>query len=601
MRVHRGNALLAGVAALALALTACSSSGNGGNNTTANNPPPTSGAPTTTGGSNNSSAGTKGTGAFAACTTDPNTCNSGQPKPGGTIRYTIEKTVAGWNINYSPSNVFDIGEAEVGIMPAVFNVNPDLKPVLNPDLMESADTQTQGGQQVITYKVKQDAVWNDGTPIGFDDFKYNWYFSDPKKCPKCGPSSTSGYDRIAKMDSADNGKTITVTLSKPFADWQSMFGTMMPAHVAQQHGYDGTAAGTQASFQWFDKNVPDWSGGPMLITGYSKNQSITEKPNPKWYGATKSTLDSLIFRIITDQTQEAPALQNSEVDAIYPQPNTDLLQQVNSMQNVQYWIGKGLIWEHFNLNEKNEFLKDQALRTAIFTAINRQDVVSRTIGQFVPGAQTMGSHIYVPGQPGYQDNTTPAGLGQGDVDKAKQVLTQAGYTGVGSSLKTKDGKSVSLRCTYSEGNAYRQTECEIMQATLKQLGINVTLKTTADLSELGNGNYDIIVFAWVGTPFPVAGAQQLYTFNGGAHFAYTYNKDPQAEDLINQAIETTDQPKVQQLLNQADVLLQKDCFELPLYQKPTMLAARSNIVNLRDNPTSVGPVYNLQEWGVKAS
>lgn len=605
MRVNAGKALLAGIAALALGLTACSSSGGGGGNGTQTNGNSPTGATATTGSNNGGGSGTKGTGAFAACSSTPNTCNSGQTKPGGSVVYTIEKTVAGWNLNYSPSNVFDIAEALDGILPTVYNANPDLLPFLNTDMMESAKSTTKSGrsgpQQVITYKVKPNAVWSDGQPIGYDDFKYQWYFSDPTKCPKCGPSTTAGYDRIASMKSSDNGKTITVTMKKPFADWQSMFSNMLPAHIAAQHGYDGTPAGINASFQWFDKNVPTWSGGPMIITNYQKDTAITEKPNPKWYGKTKSSLDSLVFRIITDQTQEAPALQNGEVDAIYPQPNTDLLQQVNAMQNVQYWVGKGLIWEHYNLNEKNQFLKDHTLREAIFTAVNRQDVVQRTIGQFVPGASTMGNHIYVPGQPGYQDNTTPLGLGQGNVDKAKQLLTSAGYTGVGSALKTKDGTPVHLRCTYSAGNAYRQTECEVMQNTLQQLGIPVTLKTTQDLSELGTGNFDIIVFAWVGTPFPVAGAQQIYTTTGGANVAYTYNRDPSADALINQAVQTTDKAKVQQLLNQADKLLQKDCFELPLYQKPTMLAAKTNIVNLRDNATSVGPPYNVQEWGIKAS
>jgi peptide/nickel transport system substrate-binding protein len=291
------------------------------------------------------------------------------------------------------------------------------------------------------------------------------------------------------------------------------------------------------------------------------------------------------------------------VDAIYPQPNTDVLQAVQGLgSSVQYNLGEGLVWEHYNLNEKNTFLADKSLRQAIFTAINREDILNRTIGQFVPGASTMGNHIYVPGQPGYQDNTTASGQGAGDVDKAKQILTDAGYTGVGSNLKTKSGKTVTLSCTYSEGNPYRQTECEIMQSTLKALGVqNVKLRTTADLSELDTGNYDIIVFAWVGTPYPVAGAQQLYTFNGGVHFAFTYNKDPQAEKFINEAFGETDQTKVQSLLNQADKLLQTDAFELPLYQKPTFLAAKTDIVNMRDNATSVGPPYNVQEWGVKAT
>jgi peptide/nickel transport system substrate-binding protein len=337
----------------------------------------------------------------------------------------------------------------------------------------------------------------------------------------------------------------------------------------------------------------------MMITGYQKDASITEQPNPKWYGATKSSLDKLIFRIITDQTQEPTALQNKEVTAIYPQPNADLVEQTDNIQGINTYLGKGLVWEHFDFNEKNEFLSDKNLRLAIFTAINRQDVIARTIGQFVPGALPLGNHMYVPGQPGYEDNVTDTGQGSGDIAKAKDILTKAGYTGVGSSLKTKDGKTVTFRCTYSEGNTNRQTECEIVQNTCKQLGINVTLKTTTDLSELGTGNFDMIVFAWVGTPFVVAGAQQIYELKGGAD--YGHNNDPAAEKLINEAATSTDPKTVQDKMNQADKLITADAYELPLYQKPTFMAAYTDIVNIRDNATSSGPPVNVQDWGIRAT
>jgi len=582
VRVHRGKALLAGVAAIALALTACSSSG-GGN-----------------GGSGNAdvTSGTKGTGAFSDCATNPTTCNSGQTKPGGTVIYTLEKTIPGWNQVFTNSNVFELAEVEDGILPGAYLAGSDLKPFLNTDLMESA-TQTKDNPQTLVYKIKPNAVWSDGEPINFDDFQYLTDVSDGTHCPKCGAASSSGYNAIDSMTSSDNGKTITVVMKTPFADWQSMFGALLPAHIAKQHGDDGSAAGLNESFQWFDKNVPNWSGGPMMITNYKKDTSVTEEPNPKWYGATKSSLDQLIFRIITDQTQEPTALQNNEVTAIYPQPNADLVSSTDQIQGINTYLGKGLVWEHFDFNEKNKFLSDKSLRTAIFTAINRQDVIDRTIGQFVPNASPLGNHMYVPGQPGYQDNVTSTGQGSGDVAKAKDILTQAGYTGVGTDLKTKAGESVTFRCTYSEGNSNRQTECETVQNTLKQLGITITLKTTTDLSELGTGDFDMIVFAWVGTPFVVAGAQQIYELKGGAD--YGFNDDPAAEKLINEAAVSTDQATVQSKLNDADKLIVADAYSLPLYQKPTFLAAYSNIVNLRDNATSSGPPVNVQDWGIKAS
>ena len=54
-------------------------------------------------------------------------------------------------------------------------------------------------------------------------------------------------------------------------------------------------------------------------------------------------------------------------------------------------------------------------------------------------------------------------------------------------------------------------------------------------------------------------------------------------------------------LNAADKLITADAYSLPLYQKPTYLAIDNSLVNIRDNATSVGPPYNVQDWGVKSS
>jgi peptide/nickel transport system substrate-binding protein len=48
-------------------------------------------------------------------------------------------------------------------------------------------------------------------------------------------------------------------------------------------------------------------------------------------------------------------------------------------------------------------------------------------------------------------------------------------------------------------------------------------------------------------------------------------------------------------------LITADGYSLPLFQKPTYLAAYNNLVNIRDNATASGPPVNVQEWGQKAS
>jgi peptide/nickel transport system substrate-binding protein len=590
VRVHKGKALIAGIAALTLALTACTSSkkSTGGNSTGGNN------------GNSSATQGTKGSGNLANCATQPNTCNSGSTKQGGTITYVLEKTISGWNINTANSNTFEFAEVMDGVVPAVFNATPDLKPFLNTDLMVSAE-QTNANPQTLVYKIQPNAVWSDGQPINADDFIYAWKTDNLDQCPKCTPASTAGYQQIQSVTGSDNGKTVTVVMAKPFSDWRSMFGSLYPAHIAAQHGNINTPAGLANTFNnYLDQTQPTYSGGPYMVQSSVKDTSVTEVPNPKWYGKTKPSLDKLVFRIITDQTQEVPALQNNEVQAIYPQPNADIVQAVGNLQGVSSYLGKGLTWEHLDFNEKNPLLADKQLRLAIFTAINRKDIIAKTIGQFVPGASPLGNHMYVPQQDGYKDNVTASGQGSGDVAKAKSILTAAGYTGVGTALKNKAGKAVSIRCSYTTGNVLRAQTCQLIQSELQALGITVKPTPLQSLGgALSTGDFDLIIFAWVGTPYVVSGAQQIFELKSGSDFGQ--NNDPAMEALMNQAGESSDPNQIKQLMNQADVDLTNDAYNLPLFQKPTYLAIYSNLVNIRDNATSVGPPYNVQEWGVKAS
>jgi peptide/nickel transport system substrate-binding protein len=554
-------------------------------------------------------------GSLADCGTDPVNCNKGATAQGGTVTYTIEKKISGWNLNDALSNTFDFAEVLDAVLPAgPFIVQPDFQVVNNPDFVSSVEV-TSTNPETVVYKIKPEAVWDDGTPIDVQDFIYAWKTQNGKDCPPpetdadgnpvagstgCYQASTAGYDQVASVTGSDNGKTVTVVYSTPFADWKLPFGTLYPAHIAAQHGDINTAAGLASAWKWFNDNVPTYSGGPYKISDFVKDTSVTLVPNDKWYGAVKPSLDKLIFRIITDQTAEVPALQNGEVNAIYPQPNQDIVDSVKNLPNVSYTLGQGLTWEHFDLNGKNPMLKDAALRKAIFTAIDRQEIIDKTVGLFVPGLKPLNSHNFVPGQAGYKDTITPTGQGAGNVDAAKQILTQAGYQGVGTALKTPSGQDVKLRFRYTEGNTLREQSGELLQAQLAKLGIQLTLEPLTDLGgTLVSGDFDIIIFAWVGNPFPYAGGIQLWKSDSGSN--YSHFADAQSDQLLQQAATNPDNNAGNDLLNQSDAILSAAAYVLPLFQKPTFLAADTNIANLRNNSTSVGPPYNVQEWGLRAS
>src|SRR5262249_40317447 len=162
----------------------------------------------------------------------------------------------------------------------------------------------------------------------------------------------------------------------------------------------------------------------------------------------------------------------------------------------------------------------------IFTAIDRKAIIDKTIGQFVQGATPLNSHNFMPGMKGYKDIIGPTGQGTGNVDTAKKILTDAGYKGVGSTLTTPSGQPVTLRISYTQGNVLRQQTCELIQTELAALGIKVNVTPIASLGKtLSSGDFDMIIFAWVNTPFVFSGAQQVWLSDSGSDFGHWVNAD----------------------------------------------------------------------------
>jgi peptide/nickel transport system substrate-binding protein len=542
---------------------------------------------------------------FATCDANPNTCNLAEPgklRQGGQLTYAIDKNISNWNLLSSQGNVVETGWVLSGLLPRTFITAPDLTVAMNNELLDSAKV-TATYPETIVYKIKPNAVWSDGTPITADDFIYNWKVQNGRDCPDCGAAGTAGYDQIKSVVGANNGKTVTVTFSKPFTDWKQLWGSgspLYPAHLAAQRGDIKTPQGLAASFTWFATTVPTYSGGPFQVENFSNNESVTLVPNPKWYGS-RPKLDRVTYRVITDADQELTALQNRQVQIIYPQPQVGQVQQVRKIPGVSSFVGLGLSWEHFDFNLTNPYLADPALRTAMFTAVDRQAIIDKTVGQYTNKIKPLNSHNFVPQQSGYEDVVSETGQGSGNLARAKQILAAAGYRIDRGQLKTAIGMTLPpLRMRYTVRNQVRQVECELFAQMVKPLGITVRVIPADDLgSATSLGDFDIVVFSWIATPFPYSGAVQLWTTGQGSNFGRYSNLD--VDRLIAAAQNSADESLARETLNQADRRLTRDAYVLPLYQKPTFIALYNDVANIRNNSSLDGPQYNIAQWGLRAA
>ena len=104
-----------------------------------------------------------------------------------------------------------------------------------------------------------------------------------------------------------------------------------------------TDAQLEAAFKVWDAPPTEWSGGPYMLSNYQSQQSATFVPNTAWYGKDKPSLKTITFKYITDQTQDVPALQNQEIQALNIQPDQDTVQQLSQTPGVNYEVSAGFV------------------------------------------------------------------------------------------------------------------------------------------------------------------------------------------------------------------------------------------------------------------
>ncbi len=522
-------------------------------------------------------------------------------KDGGSIRFAQDQDVPGFNPNTSGGATEDLIYMIEGVLPSAFITQPNAEVKLNTDLLTSA-TLTSTNPQTVVYKINPAATWSDGVPISADDFIYLWKHLNGTN-PKYDVASTTGYQNIKSVTGSDGGKTVTTVYSTPFSDWRSLFASaggsfIMPAHYMEKLPGDDVA-------QWgTDLNSPNFlkiSGGPYMIQSYDKGKDAIEVPNPKWWGA-KPHLDKITYEIIQDSDTQVQALQNGDVDMIYPQPQLALVQKVKGISGITSGTSFGFEFEHFDFNEKTPGLGDVQVRKAIALALDRNQMLAATLKQFDPQATTLGNRIWLSNQEQYVDHA--AGYGVGNIASADAMLTADGYAKDASGYYAKAGKELAFDFSTTTGNALRETQGTLFQAQMKAAGIKITIKNYSadDLfgTVLPKHKFDIADFAWVGNPFAVSSNAAIYsTSTGDSSENYDSYSNPQVDQLFITANKTFDETKVAAIGNQIDQILWNDMVTIPLYQKPTYIAVKSTYGNIVDNSSEDSPFWNVAQWGLK--
>jgi peptide/nickel transport system substrate-binding protein len=471
------------------------------------------------------------------------------------------------------------------------------------DLLVEAPTEQNGGIKnnpfTITYKLRPEANWDDGSPITSADVKFTW----DAIMKTTGTISTSGYDQIKSIDTPDP-KTAVITFKAPYAAWADLFGsTNINGVVLKKAAFKSpnVAKEMQTSYSF--------SGGPWALKSYSKQQTVLVRNDKYWNKDKIPLLDQVTFVPREDQTTETNSLLTGEVQAIYPQPSPGMGKTLTA-QGIKVSKGAGNTYEGLWMNQSAFPFNDAKVREALAYAVNRQGVVDAIYKQDFPELKVLNCAGWVPNVGDWCDNSAFADLTY-QPDKAKSILQGAGWTLGSDGIFTKGGKKLSIEFRTTAGNKVRENTQQVLKEQVKAAGIDLQIKNVppTQLFEdlLPKREFQLAEFAQVATVDPsvtsILACDQIPTpqnnYSGQNSFSWC-NK--QATSLMKQSDATIDHNQRRDLIQRINKLERQDLPWIPMFQKPLILAWRDDRLAgpIGDyTQTSYSGFFNMYDWSLK--
>lgn len=579
--------------------------------------------------------------ALSACTAEQRTDQEtpeAMPSPGGVIAVAESGVVDSFNPQSADGNT-DINRKLAYATHSGFNYvdnNLDIVPLEDFGSYEkiSEDPLT------VKYTVNEGVAWSDGAPVGADDMMLAWAAAsgrfDDELTSADGTvlSGTRYFDYAGSTEAlsltdlpeiGEDNRSITLTYSKPYADWELAFGSLtdsggigVPAHVVAEGAglgdeqaltelIRGTPAGNpldpapvdpklRAAADYWNtafgaQTLPEdpalyLSNGPFIVSGIDPGASLTLVRNEDYAWGQEPGLDEIIVRFLTDPAAQAAALQDGSVDIISPQPDSGTLPALEALGNVNLHQGNQLAYDHLDLNFSGVFA-DRSVREAFLATVPRQEIVDATVQQLQPGAEPLDSEVFLTDQAAYGQAAATNGSGafaEADPERAGELL---------------DGETPVVRVLYDRDNAYRAEAFRLIRASASQAGFEVVdggLPAGEWSARLGSGTYDAAIFGWAATGVGVAGVPQV--FGTGAASNFNGFSSPEADELMTELGTETDARRRDELLIEIDGLIWEARYGLPLYQLPGLQASADTIEHVEYMPNSIGLWWNFWEWEI---
>lgn len=416
------------------------------------------------------------------------------------------------------------------VFDTLLRIEPDGKMV--PWLAEAWEVIDGGKVALIT--IRQGVKFHNGNLMTAEDVAYslNRSMANP---------ATVKFTKVFEKAEAVNGKVVKLTLKAPYAPFLACLANPCMAIVSK-------AAAEQAGKDF--AKAPVGTGGYKFVEWKSGDRIELTRFDDFWHGPV--AIKDVTIRFITNTSTATISLEKGEVDFLFDVAHVDV-PTIKNHKALTLLTGPGAGCYHITFNNgKESVFSNPKLREAVSYAIDREAFLyggfdgNGFLNEFPASPIAFGYN------PDFKQNPY-------DLEKAKALLAEAGY---------KPGQ-LSVRIRSNEHPIYAKP-CEILQESLRSMGINATLdllERATYLEEVTRKfNYDITIYQ-ITASIPDCD-YQMYTRlhgsmqGGGNNFSQT--KDPELDALLDAARVSQDPEARKKMYTQAAERIKETSVFIPI-------------------------------------
>ena len=468
-----------------------------------------------------------------------------EPKMGGTLVTVLGTNVRNLNSAVQSGIVTGYPGAQLFASPLRYDENWEPQPYL----AESWETSEDG--LTVTLNLVKNAKFHDGTPLTSEDVAFS------VDVIKANHPFKSMFAPVESVETPD-AHTAVLKLSKPHpALMLAMSGQLMS--IIPKHIYgDGEITDVKTHAR-NNENVV--GSGPFKLVEFKNGEHVILERFDDFFIEGRPYLDKIVMRIITDPAARAIAYENGEIHmgAFEQLPRIiNRLKKVDSLTVTPDGYGAIGPIDWLAMNTAKGPLSDVRVRKAIAYTVDKNFIQKALMLGTAADSKT-GIH---PDSPFYNAEVDGYDV---DLDKANALLDEAGFP-------MKDGKRFNLTIDFGWPDVKPQVE--YVKAALKKVGIEVTVRSSADFptwaKRMGEMDFDMswdTVFNWGD---PVIGVHRTYDstniLKGVWSNTQSYS-NARVDELMAMAAIETDDAKRKALYKEFQEIIAD---ELPVYHTNTL-------------------------------